>query len=69
MKVQMASRTVIDQVVLTLSEQEARDLKVLVTYDCTIPAALRKAKAGAAHVASAERIITPLYNALDQAGV
>ena len=58
---------------LTLTEQEAKDLKIVCAYDGTIPRAIRKSaptsdsrkQAGDA----AERILLPVYDALEAAGI
>ena len=60
-------------ITLTLTEQEAEDLKTTVGYDGTIPRAIRKsAPTSACRKAdgdAAERILDPLFDALEAAGI
>jgi hypothetical protein len=66
-------RSVTRTITLTLTEQEAADLKIVTGYDSTIPRAIHKVtpirQARAAHVAAAERVLGPLHEALEEAGI
>ena len=60
-------------ITLTLTEQEAKDLKSTVGYDGSIPEAIRRAQPirGPGHddAAAAERILIPVFEALEDAGI